>query len=201
MATARPLLVSLGRVVAQKGSDVLADALPSLLKLDVSIVVAGSGTPALEDAIKAGLARAPERARFLGQVPESLAHKLVAAADLMLLPSRYEPCGLVQMYAQRYGTLPVASRTGGFVDTIVDLDAGLEAGTGFLFDGPTAENLVGATQRAVSAMAHPRWGSVIRRVMRLDLGWDRPARRYAQLYKALGQATVVKDAPAAATPA
>ncbi len=191
IAVERPLVVSIGRVVGQKGSDVLAEALPRILKLDVSMVIAGSGAPALETALKSGLAHAPERARFLGQVSDALVHKLIAAADVVLLPSRYEPCGLVQMYAQRYGALPVATRTGGFIDTIVDLDAGLEAGTGFLFDGPTSDNLVGAVQRAVSAMTHRRWPSVVRRVMRLDLGWDRPARRYAQLYRSLATPTAV----------
>jgi starch synthase len=197
IAPERPLVVSLGRVVAQKGSDLLAEALPRLLKLDVSVVVAGSGTPELERALQAGLGRAPERARFLGQVPETMAHKLIAAADLMLLPSRYEPCGLVQLYAQRYGALPIASRTGGLVDTIVDLDAGLESGTGFLFDGPTTDDLVGAVQRAVSATLQPRWRSVVRRAMRLDLGWDRPARRYAQLYKSLAQGRPTGERPKA----
>ena len=195
IAPDRPLFVSLGRIVDQKGSDLLAEALPKLLKLDASFLVAGSGDAKLEAALRAALDKAPERARFLGQVPEAMAHKLVASADFVMLPSRYEPCGLVQLYGQRYGALPIASRTGGLVDTIVDLDAELEGGTGFLFDGPTVENLVGAAQRAVSAMSQPRWPALRKRVMRLDLGWDKPARRYAQLYKSL----VAPAKPAAAS--
>jgi len=179
----RPLLVSIGRVVHQKGSDLLAAALPKILKSDVSVVIAGTGDEALEAKLKAAVAKAGERAAFLGAVSEPLSHRLFAAADLVLIPSRYEPCGLVQLYAQRYGALPVACATGGLSDTIVDADAALETGSGFLFDKPTAVALTGAVQRAVVAMTHPRWPALRRRVMRQDLGWDRPARRYAQLYR------------------
>ncbi len=190
IAPARPLFASLGRVVHQKGADLLAAALPRILKADVSVVVAGAGDPALEQDLRAALERYPERTRYLGHVPEAMAHKLLAAADFFLMPSRYEPCGLVQLHAQRYGALPVATRTGGFIDTIVDLDAHLETGTGFLFElDPSAgagAGLVGAVGRAVTAYHHPRLEAVRRRVMRLDLGWERPARRYVQLYKQLG---------------
>lgn len=179
----RPLLVSVGRVVAQKGSDLLASALPKLLKNDVAVVIAGEGDRELTAKIEAAVAKAPERAKYLGLVSEAVVHRLVAAADLALLPSRYEPCGLVQLYAQRYGAAPVAARTGGLIDTIVDIDAELETGTGFLFDKPTATALVGGVQRALSALTSPRWSAVRRRVMRLELGWDRPARRYVHVYR------------------
>ncbi|MGK4005373.1 glycogen synthase GlgA [Sorangium sp. So ce1036] len=183
----RPLIVSVGRVVAQKGSDLLANAIPKILKADVSVVVAGEGDPALMQKLTAATAKAPERARFLGGVSEAVVHRLMAAADLVVVPSRFEPCGLVQLYAQRYGAAPVACRTGGLVDTIVDLDAELETGTGFLFDKPTATSLLGGVQRALAALTSPRWPAVQRRIMRLELGWDRPARRYVQVYRhALG---------------
>lgn len=184
----RALLVSLGRVSLQKGSDVLAAALPKILRLDVSVVIAGAGDPGLVADLEAAAARAGDRVRYLGRVPEPMTHKLLAAADAALIPSRFEPCGLVQLYAQRYGAAPIATRTGGLVDTIVDLDAALETGTGFLIDKPTPEDLVGGVQRAVAAMGLPQWGAVRRRMMRLDLGWDRPARRYVGIYRSvLGQ--------------
>jgi starch synthase len=179
----RPLFVTLGRVVQQKGMDVLAAALPKIMKNDLAFVVAGGGDEALETALKTQLERHPERARFLGRVSEALSHKLLAAADFVVLPSRFEPCGLVQLHAQRYGALPIVSRTGGFVDTVVDLDAHLETGTGFVFGAASAPDLVGAIGRALSAYQHTRFGAVRRRVMRLDLGWERAARRYAQIYK------------------
>jgi starch synthase len=108
---------------------------------------------------------------------------MFAAADIALAPSRFEPCGLVQLYAQRYGAVPVAHATGGLVDTIVDCDATLETGTGFLFDEPSTEALVAATQRAIAAFVTPRWSSLRRRVMRLDRSWERAARQYEQTYK------------------
>lgn len=184
----RPLIVSIGRVVHQKGSDLLAAALPKILKSDVSVVIAGEGDTTLMRKLGAAVAKAPERATYLERASEAVVHRLLAAADIVALPSRYEPCGLVQLYAQRYGAVPVACRTGGFIDTIVDLDAALETGTGFLYDKPTAAALVGGVQRAVASMTSPRWGAVRRRVMRLDLGWDRPARRYGSIYRTISLA-------------
>jgi starch synthase len=180
----RPLVVSVGRVVPQKGSDLLAAALPKILKNDVAVAIAGTGDPVLVSKLQAAVAKSAERAVYLGAAPEPIIHRLLAAADIFVIPSRYEPCGLVQLYAQRYGALPVACRTGGLSDTIVDCDAQLETGSGFLFDKPTATALVGGVQRALAAMTSPRWGALRRRVMRLDLGWDRPARRYAHVYRA-----------------
>ncbi len=185
----RPLVVSVGRVVPQKGSDLLAAALPKLLKADVAVAIAGTGDPGLVAKLQAAVSKSAERAVYLGAAPEPIIHRLLAAADIVLIPSRYEPCGLVQLYAQRYGAVPVACRTGGLSDTIVDCDAALETGSGFLFDKPTATALVGGAQRALAAMGSPRWAALRRRMMRLDLGWDRPARRYATVYRAaLGRA-------------
>jgi len=106
-----------------------------------------------------------------------------AAADVVLVPSRREPCGLVQMYAQRYGAVPVAHATGGLRDTIVDCDAKLETGTGFLFEETSPDALLGAIERSLAARTLPGWPVLVRRVMRLDRGWDRPARRYEQVYR------------------
>ena len=183
IAPERPVIVSIGRIVPQKGSDVLAAALPKILRSDVITLVAGTGDQAIADKLSAAVAKAPGRAAFLGPVAEPVVHRMLAAADIVLVPSRFEPCGLTQLYAQRYGALPVATRTGGLVDTVVDIDAALETGTGVLIDGPTPQSLLGGVQRAVAATAHPRWGALRRRLMRLDLGWDRPARRYAHVYR------------------
>ena len=120
---------------------------------------------------------------FVKAAPEATVHRLFAAADLALVPSRFEPCGLVQMYAQRYGALPVARATGGLVDTVIDCDAALETGTGFLFQEADVDSLVAAVERGIAARAHARWPALVRRVMRLDRGWERPARQYEQLYR------------------
>ena len=181
-----PLVASIGRLVEQKGTDLVVGALPRLLRgTDAQVVIAGDGEPGLAMAIEAAVAKSHGRAVFARAASESLVHRIFAAADVVLVPSRYEPCGLVQLYAQRYGALPVARATGGLVDTVVDCDAKLETGTGFLFEEATADALLGATERALAARTLPRWSALVRRVMRLDRGWERPARRYEQLYRSL----------------
>jgi starch synthase len=183
---AAPIVASVGRIVPQKGSDLVASMLPKLLRAtDALVVVAGDGDAALVKRIEDACAKGHGRAVFVRAASEPVVHRIYAAADLVLVPSRFEPCGLVQMYAQRYGALPVARATGGLVDTIVDCDAKLETGTGFLFQEDTADALLGAVERAIAARTSSRWPSVVRRVMRLDRGWERPARQYEQLYRSL----------------
>jgi len=181
-----PLVACVGRMVEQKGIDIVASAMPRLLRgTEAQIVVAGDGDPGIVAAIDAAVAKSHRRAVFSRAASEALVHRIFAGADIVLVPSRYEPCGLVQLYAQRYGALPVARATGGLVDTIVDCDSKLETGTGFLFEEATADALLGATERAIAARTLPRWQALVRRVMRLDRGWERPARRYEQLYRSL----------------
>lgn len=181
-----PILASVGRIVPQKGTDILADVLPRILRgSDVQVVIAGAGDESIAAKIEAAVQKARGNAVYVGGASEALVHRIYAAADIVLVPSRFEPCGLVQMYAQRYGALPVAHATGGLVDTIVDCDAKLETGTGFLFDELTPDSLYSSVQRAVAAYAGPRWGALRRRAMRLDRGWERAARQYEQLYKSL----------------
>lgn len=181
-----PIVASVGRVVAQKGSDLLADLVPRLVRgSDAQVVIAGTGDEPLVARLTAAAKKTPGRAVYVGSASEALVHRIFAAADIVLVPSRFEPCGLVQLYAQRYGALPVARATGGLVDTIVDCDAKLETGTGFLFEEATSDALYGAVQRALAAYTTPRWGALRRRVMRLDRGWERAARLYEQAYKSL----------------
>lgn len=182
-----PLIGSVGRMVAQKGTDLLSAVIPKLLRAtDAQFVVAGDGEPALVTAVETVVARSQGRAVFARAASETLVHRIFAGVDLVLVPSRFEPCGLVQMYAQRYGALPVAHATGGLKDTIVDCDAKLETGTGFLFDAPSADGLLGATERAIAARGLPRWPGLVRRAMKLDRGWEGAARRYDQVYRSLG---------------
>ncbi len=181
-----PILANVGRIVAQKGTDLLADVLPRLARgSDAQFVLAGDGDPSLIARIEAALTRVGGRGVFVRAASEQLVHRIFAGADIVLVPSRFEPCGLVQLYAQRYGALPVAHATGGLVDTVIDCDARLETGTGFLFDEPTTDALFGATQRAIAAYATQLWPSLRRRVMRLDRGWERAARQYEQVYRTL----------------
>jgi len=185
---AAPIIASVGRLVEQKGADVLADAVPQVLRsTDAQIVVIGEGDPRLVSRLEEAARKSGGRAVFVRAASEPLVHRTLAAADLVVLPSRHEPCGLVQMYGQRYGAIPVAHATGGIVDTVVDCDEKLETGTGFLFEDVTVDALVGSVQRAIAARAKPGWPGLVRRVMRLDRGWDRPARRYDQVYRSLAR--------------
>lgn len=179
-----PIIASVGRVVEQKGSDLVAEVVPRILRgSDCRVVMAGTGDAGLMAKLEAAAEKSHGHAVYLKGASEALVHRIFAAADIVLVPSRFEPCGLVQLYAQRYGALPVARATGGLVDTIVDCDAKLETGTGFLFEGDTVEAFYGAIQRAISAFHSDRWGALRRRVMRLDRGWERAARQYEQTYK------------------
>ncbi len=181
---AAPLVSFVGRLVAQKGADLIAAALPKLLRsTEAQFVIVGEGSEETVAILTAAVAKSHGRATFVRGAIEALAHRVYAASDFVLVPSRFEPCGLVQLYAQRYGALPIVHATGGLVDTVVDCDAQLETGTGFAFDEPTADSLISAVQRAVAARGHTRWNALVRRVMRLDRGWERPARRYEQLYR------------------
>jgi starch synthase len=181
-----PVIACVGRIAEQKGWDLVTQALPRLLRqTSAQFVLAGDGAPELVSAVRAAVAKAHGRAVFAQAAEEPLVHRMIAGADIIVVPSRYEPCGLVQMYGQRYGAIPVAHATGGLVDTIVDADAQLETGTGFLFDEPSVDALVGGLERAIAAHELPRWRALVRRSMRLDRGWDGPARRYEQIYRGL----------------
>ena len=181
---AAPIIGSVGRLVHQKGSDLVAAVLPKILRhSDAQVVICGDGDEALVAKLEAAVQKSHGRAVFVRGAAEPVIHRLYAAADLVLVPSRFEPCGLVQMYAQRYGALPVARATGGLVDTVVDCDLGLETGTGFLFQEDDDTSFLAAIERGIAARAHARWPSLVRRVMRLDRGWERPARQYEQLFR------------------
>ncbi len=181
----RPLVVSIGPFDHERGGDLLVSALPKVLKGDVSFVVAGLADETLASKLEGLVAKHPDMLQVIGHSSDQVVHRLLAAADIVVIPSRSEPGGLMQLYAQRYGALPVACRVGGFIDTIVDCDAALETGTGFLYDKPTAPQLIAAMQRSIAATTSPRWSALRRRVMRQDLGWDRPARRYVHVYRSV----------------
>lgn len=185
-----PIVASVSRLVHQKGIDLLIASIPDVLRgSDATFVIAGDGDDALCERLDALASSSNGRVAFIRAASESLVHRIFGAADLVAVPSRYEPCGLVQLYAQRYGAAPVAHATGGLIDSVVDADAKLETGTGFLFGEPTSDALTGALLRGIAARNLPAWPALVRRIMRLDLGWERPARRYEQLYRSLTSAS------------
>jgi starch synthase len=178
-----PLIGFVGRLTHQKGVDLIAAAAAELAALPAQLVVLGQGERALEGALAAAAARHPGRVAFKVGFDEGLAHLIEAGADIFLMPSRFEPCGLNQMYSQRYGTPPVARATGGLADTIADGE------TGFLFERAETPALVAAARRAVSAWREPRrWRELQRAGMQRDFSWRSAARRYADLYSALARA-------------
>ncbi len=186
------VIASVGRLVSQKGTDLVIEAIPRILRgSDAQIVIAGDGDDTFVTKLEAAAAKGHGRVVFIRNAPEAQIHRIFAGADIALVPSRFEPCGLVQLYAQRYGAPPVAHATGGLVDTIVDCDSKLETGTGFLFDAPTADLLYATVQRAIAAFETDRWPALRRRVMRLDRGWERAGRQYENVYKSLAAPAAV----------
>lgn len=181
-----PLFAHIGRLVEQKGVDLILDCLPKLLAEGAQLVVLGSGDTALETALRSAAAEAPGRVGVHIGYDEALAHLIEAGADSFLMPSRFEPCGLNQLYSLRYGTVPVVHRTGGLADSVVDAtEDTLAAGTatGFQFDTPTAEALAGALDRALAARRQPKqWRQLVATGMRQDFSWTRSARSYLELY-------------------
>jgi starch synthase len=172
-----PIFALTARLVAQKGLDlILGD--PGYFALDAQFIFLGAGEPRYEEALTGIAARAPSRIAVELNFSERLEHRLLAGADMCLMPSHYEPCGLTQMRAQRYGTIPVARRVGGLSDTIED------GVTGFLFDDYTPDDFMTAAVRAVEQFADPpAWQAMMREAMTTDFGWQRSASRYLQVYR------------------
>ena len=181
----RPLFVFVGDLGKDPGVDALFEALPEILKLDLALVIANTGAPAAAARFQILAKEYAGDLACVASLDERLTRQLLAGADLALVLSAGGPGGNRQLFAQRYGAVPVAFASGGLVDAIVDADAELETGTGFLFDGLDPEALQGAVSRAFSAYGNPAFARLRRRVMRLDVAWDRPARRYAQVYRKL----------------
>jgi starch synthase len=180
-----PLLGMVSRLADQKGIDLVAAALPELLGREVQVALLGSGSREYEDAFRRAAAERPDRVAARIGFDEALAHRIEAGADLFLMPSRYEPCGLNQMYSLRYGTLPVVRAVGGLEDTVEDFD-GWQRGTGFKFRDYTPQALLLAVRRALDTYRDRRtWQALVLRGMAQDFSWDRSARSYEALYRSL----------------
>ncbi len=179
----RPLLVALGPFDKDGGGEVMAQALPKLARSELSVVVAGRGPTAISKKLAAAAERYPENCVFLESTKEAMEHKLLAAADIVVTAAPRDPSGHSILCAQRYGALPVAFAADAALDAIVDADAELSTGTGILYDTLDADALVAAVQRALGLVTSPKRGTLVSRIMRRDLGWDRPARRYLHVYR------------------
>ena len=186
-----PLCVVISRLTGQKGLDVLAEATPALIEAGGQLAVLGSGDPALEDAFR-GLAESNENISATIGYDEPMSHRMIAGADAILIPSRFEPCGLTQLYGLRYGTLPLVARTGGLSDTVTGLRAGndgLETATGFVF-APVERTALEASLRHLCEVFEdqPAWTRMQRNALQSPVGWDASAPAYAALYAEITKA-------------
>lgn len=184
---ARLLIGLIGRLVEQKGIDLVLDALPELLKLPVQLIVLGTGEAPFEARFKAEASAHPDQLAAYITYDEAQAHRIEAGADALLMPSRFEPCGLNQMYSLQYGTIPIVRRVGGLADTVLDAtDAQLTQGTatGIVFTTPSPEALLTALNRVLALYRNPEiWRQLQLTGMRQDLSWARSAQAYRTLYE------------------
>ncbi len=178
-----PVIGMVGRLVQQKGVDLVLEIGDALCATDVNLVALGSGAAEIEGGLRELAFRHPDRVGVKIGFDEGLAHRITAGADIFLMPSRYEPCGLNQMYAQRYGTIPVVHEVGGLADTVVEWDPNSRTGTGFLFQRADAGALSEALGRALLAFQDKRaWTVMMTHAMAVDFSWDRSAEGYLELY-------------------
>ncbi len=179
-----PLVAFIGRLAEQKGLDLLLEAIPDLVAMDLQFVLLGSGQNKYHDAFQAVAINYPHKFSVVFSFDNKLAHWIEAGSDMFLMPSRYEPCGLNQMYSLRYGTVPIVRHTGGLADTVRDSHQ-YPDGNGFKFYTYSSREMVETLQRALFAFRHRvEWRKIMRRGMAEDFSWDRNARRYVELYQA-----------------
>ncbi|MDO8419094.1 MAG: glycogen synthase GlgA [Rubrivivax sp.] len=180
------LVVVVSRLTAQKGLDLVLAALPQLLQARVQLAVQGTGEPALEAAFRMAMQAHPGRVHVHTGYDEARAHRLIAGADAIAVPSRFEPCGLTQLYGLRYGTVPIVRRVGGLADTVTDATPRAVAdgrATGFAFDAATPAAFASAVERAVESRRDAvTWRALMSMGMSQPLSWAGPARAYLELY-------------------
>lgn len=184
-----PLLAVIARLTSQKGLDLMATIIPQLMTMDLQLVVLGTGEPELEAQFKALQARYPHRMGLRIGFDEGLAHRIEGGADVLVMPSRYEPCGLSQLYSLRYGTVPVVRKTGGLADTVVPLTAQArqaEPATGFHVEADRADALLTVLCRAVAVYQdQSTWDQLVKAGMTTDVSWARAASMYDRLFVSL----------------
>jgi starch synthase len=182
----RPVVAAISRLVAQKGFDLMQHAAEQLLETGAFFVALGSGEAEYEGFLQRMRDVAPHRVGFYRGFNEPLAHQIEAGADIFLMPSLFEPCGLNQMYSMRYGTVPVVRATGGLDDTVEHWDAERGAGTGFKFEPYTAHAMMEKLREALFWYRRPEaWRRIQSNGMRADNSWEEAARKYVRVYEAL----------------
>jgi len=184
----RPLLAMVTRLAGQKGCDLVLEAVDELVELGCDLAVLGTGEQRYHDAFERKKRLYPQNFGLSLSFDPGLSHLMYAGSDMFLMPSLYEPCGLGQMIALRYGSIPVARRTGGLADTIVDYEPSFSDSNGFLFDGFNSPELVSAVKKALQVYRKKEdWSLLTGRAMSGDFSWDRSAIKYQELYYSLIQ--------------
>ncbi len=185
-APGRAVIGIVSRMVEQKGFDLITAAEKEIMKLNVTLVVLGTGQPKYEEDLRELAKKYPGRVGLTIGYDEDLAHLIEAGSDIFLMPSHFEPCGLNQMYSLRYGTVPVVRATGGLADTVVNWQPAKKKGNGFVFVSATPLALVAAVKKAVKAFANKKeWDRIVQNGMAEDHSWRKSAEQYLALYRKL----------------
>jgi starch synthase len=188
----RPVLGIVSRFAPQKGFDLIAEIAERLAALDIYIVALGTGDPVYEDLFRHMTSRYPDKFLVAVAYDNTLAHQIEAGSDMFLMPSRYEPCGLNQIYSLKYGTVPIVRATGGLDDTIEAFDG--KSGTGFKFTEYTGAALLRTIERAIAAYHQPEvWRQLVNNGMRKDFSWGRSAEQYLEIYQTLRTRTAALE--------
>jgi starch synthase len=184
-----PVIGMIGRLADQKGMDIVAGCLDELMKQDVQLVILGTGEEKYHKLLNEVAVKFPSKVSVTIGFDNQLAHEIEAGADMFLMPSRYEPCGLNQLYSLKYGTVPIVRETGGLADTVTDTTPETlksKTATGFMFKEVAAQALVGAIKRALATYANGKvWKQLMRTGMAQDWSWKSSAEKYVRLYKKL----------------
>ena len=181
-----PVIAMISRLTAQKGFDLVEAIFDLVMQRDVQFVLLGNGDTRFEEFFGAAVKRYADRVGVRIAFDERLAHQIEAGADLFLMPSLYEPCGLNQMFSLKYGTIPIVRAVGGLKDTVQQCDTDAETGTGFVFEPYEAQTLLDAIDRSLQVFHNQTaWTALRRRAMAMDFSWERSAKRYVDLYRQL----------------
>ena len=180
-----PILAVISRLATQKGLDLILEKFDEIMKLKVQFILLGTGEPALEKKFKEKEEKYHENCSINIMFDNTLAHQIEAAADIFLMPSKYEPCGLNQMYSMIYGTVPLVRNTGGLSDTVQDYNPETEEGTGFVFTNPNSKEFFAAVKRAVKIYKKEpeKWLKLKKKIMNLDFTWKNAAKRWQEIYE------------------
>jgi starch synthase len=182
----QPLLGMISRLDPQKGFDLLAKIMNDIMELELQMVLLGTGLNEYHELFESVETKYPDKFKAFLTFDNKLAHLIEAGADMFLMPSRYEPCGLNQMYSLKYGTVPIVRKTGGLADTVVDWNDETLTGTGFVFEDYDENELLAAIKRALKLFSRRRtWFKIVKQGMDQDFSWETSAREYEALYESM----------------